>query len=244
MEEMVEALDCGHEKIDEDCADCWLAILDDMDEDTTCVSLEEDNEFCDTVYACEDVCADISDEDLDECEDEGDLLIQCLEDAYPLTEGEACPGLCEEQKKKKSNKKKKKKKKSDEKSSEKTKKKKKSEKKDKKNRSGGEYDNFPCADLWITAVECGKRKIDKDCGKCLLEVGSGLEIDSTCNDLEENGACDCFAADGPCEEDADLTPCQDEFDEFLDCESEQNGGDGTCPDLCMDKKTSFFGIMM
>ncbi len=74
------------------CVDCFLTIIEDIDESTTCESLAAEEDFCPAVEGCVRECG------TNDCTDSVNTLVGCGVKNYPDAAEQSkdlCPGLCE-----------------------------------------------------------------------------------------------------------------------------------------------------
>lgn len=89
-EETEDLFDC----LGETCILCFVAIFEDLDEDSTCESLEDDDDFCNLIDGCVVQCG------TNDCTESAVALEMCVEEEYPdalpaSSSDSECPGLCE-----------------------------------------------------------------------------------------------------------------------------------------------------
>ncbi len=87
--EVEDAFEC----LEEDCIACFVTIIEDLDEDTTCEALKADDTFCTAVEGCVVECGK------KDCTGPAMKLETCAAKNYPdavAEEEDPCPGLCEE----------------------------------------------------------------------------------------------------------------------------------------------------
>jgi hypothetical protein len=85
-EEAEGLFDC----LGESCIVCFVEIFEDLDEDSTCESLHDDDDFCNLINGCIVECG------ANDCTAPAVELETCVETNYSDAEREApCPGLCE-----------------------------------------------------------------------------------------------------------------------------------------------------
>mmetsp|Transcript_9843 Transcript_9843/g.15608 ORF Transcript_9843/g.15608 Transcript_9843/m.15608 type:complete len:149 (-) Transcript_9843:274-720(-) len=87
QEEAEGLFDC----LGESCIVCFVEIFEDLDEDSTCESLHDDDDFCNLINGCVVECG------ANDCTAPAVELETCIEKNYSDAEREdPCPGLCEE----------------------------------------------------------------------------------------------------------------------------------------------------
>ena len=89
-EEIEGIFDC----LGETCIVCFVEIFEDLDEDSTCESLKDDDDFCDLIDGCVVECG------TNDCTESAEALETCVEENYPdalpaSSSDSECPGLCE-----------------------------------------------------------------------------------------------------------------------------------------------------
>ena len=89
MAEVEDMFSC----LGDDCINCFIGIFEDLDEDTTCETLKEDDTFCPMIKGCVVECGK------SDCAASAKKLGECVKKNYPDAAAEQedpRPGLCEE----------------------------------------------------------------------------------------------------------------------------------------------------